>query len=128
MKPFIFSWGLIFLAALFDTYAALIVKMRFKELGVINFGSLQSIISYILKMISSPLLFSAIFAYVLAPVLWFFALNRIDLSVGYPVLVIFHLVFITLFAFLFLKEGMTIYKIIGLVLFILSLYFFYKQK
>ena len=125
-KFFSLSWGLIILAALFDSYAAFIVKTKFNELGAINFSSLQGVVSYIAKFLKSPLMLTAVIAFVLAPGLWFLALNRIDLSVGYPALVGFHLIFVLVFGIFCLGEVMTVNKSIAVVLIFISLYFLYR--
>lgn len=127
MKGFILSWGIIFLSALFDSYAAYVVKYKFNELGKFNFDSFQSFWLYFSKFFGSPLLLSGIVAFAFAPALWFIALNRVDLSVGYPVLVVFHLLFVILTGQFLLGESINIYKIIGTVLILLSLFFFYKS-
>jgi multidrug transporter EmrE-like cation transporter len=127
MKDLIFSWGLIFLSALCDSYAAFIVKTQFNKLGKIDFSSFKSVLKYLYIFFQNPILFTALLTFFAAPALWFVALNRIDLSVGYPVLVGFHLVFVLVFGILFLGEGMTVNKAIGCVLILLSLYFFYKK-
>lgn len=124
MKIFLLSWGLIILAALFDSYAAFIVKSRFNELGELNFNSLKSIIDYLFNFIKSPLILSGVLAFALAPILWFVALNKIEVSVGYPILVAFHLIFIVLFATLLLGEAITISKVIGMILIIFALFLF----
>jgi multidrug transporter EmrE-like cation transporter len=122
MKQFIFSWGFIVLAALFDSGAAFIVKTRFNELGKINFASFTSIVSYMVNFLKSPFLIFGTILFVLAPMFWFLALNRVEVSVGYPVLVALHLIFITLLAILFLGEPVTWQRIIGAVLILISLY------
>jgi multidrug transporter EmrE-like cation transporter len=127
MKDFFLSWGLIFLSALFDSYAAFIVKTQFIKLGKIDFSSFKSVLKYLYVFFQNPILFTAIITFFAAPALWFIALNRIDLSVGYPVLVGFHLVFVLIFGIVFLSEGMTVNKAIGCFLILLSLYFFYKK-
>lgn len=127
MKPFFLTWGLVFLAALFDSYASLVVKIKFNELGHIDFSSSRNFFNYVLKFVKSPLLLSALITFVSAPALWFLALNRLDLSVGYPVLVAFHLIFILLFGVFFLNEGITTNKAIGTLLIFVSLYLFYKK-
>jgi multidrug transporter EmrE-like cation transporter len=66
-------------------------------------------------------------AFIAAPALWFIALNRLDLSIGYPILVGFHLLFVLIFGTWFLHETMTLNKMIGTVFVFLSLYFFYKN-
>ncbi len=126
MKDFLLSWGLIILSALCDSYAAFIVKMKFNELGHIDFSSTQNFIRYILEFVKSPVLLTAVITFLVAPFLWFLALNRIDLSVGYPGLVGFHLVFIMTFGIFFLGEPITVRKMIGVFLVVVSFYFLHE--
>ena len=121
MKHFLLSWGLIILSALFDSYAAYIVKKEFNSLGEFDFSSFKAFFNYILKFMQSPWLVSALIAFILAPALWFVALNKIELTIGYPLLVGFHLIFILLFGFYLLDESMSIYKVIGCALLMVSL-------
>jgi small multidrug resistance pump len=127
MKTFLLTYGLIFCSALFDSYAAFIVKTKFNELGHLDFTSARSFFSYIFNLLKSPLLLSAVVAFVAAPGLWFLALNRVDLSVGYPILVGFHLLFVLIFGIFLLNETISVNKMIGAGLILLSLYFFYKN-
>lgn len=122
----LFGWILIILSAFLDSYAAFIVKTKFNELGKLNLKSWSGIIDYISQFIKSPILITAIVAFVCAPGLWFLALNRINLSVGYPILVGFHLIFVLIFGVYFLSEEFDVYKGIGTGLILLSLYFFTK--
>jgi multidrug transporter EmrE-like cation transporter len=126
-KEFFFSWGMVFLSALFDSYAAYIVKTQFNKLGKLDFGSFKSAIEYISTFVQNPILISAVVTFAAAPAMWFVALNRLDLSVAYPILVGFHLVFVLVFGVFLLEEGMTTYKAIGCALVLLSLYFFNKH-
>lgn len=126
MKGFILSWGLIIVSALCDSYAAFIVKVKFNELGPIDFSSLRNFMRYFWEFVKSPLLLTAAITFIVAPVLWFLALNRIDLSVGYPGLVGFHLVFIITFGLFFLGEPMTARKWAGIVLVAISFWFLYE--
>jgi multidrug transporter EmrE-like cation transporter len=126
MRVFLMSYGLIFLSALFDSYAAFIVKTRFNELGHFDLSSFRAFWSYMVNLFRSPLLVSAVVAFVAAPGLWFLALNRMDLSVGYPLLVGFHLLFVFIFGIFFLNESVNVSKLIGSTLVVASLYFFYK--
>ena len=125
LKTFL-PWFLIFLAALFDSYASYVVKYKFNEMGDIKLNSFHSIISYLRPLLLSPFFLSGIFLFILAPILWFFALNKIDLSVGYPVLVTFHLIFVYLLSFLLLAENFNLYKLFGSILLIISVFLFYK--
>ncbi len=128
MKTFMSSWGLIVLSAFLDSYAAFIVKTKFNDLGKINYNSASAVLEYLLNFVRSPLLVTAIIAFVSAPGLWFLALNRIDLSVGYPILVGFHLIFILIFGVSFLGEPFDVNKLIGTFFIFFSLYFFYRSK
>ena len=127
MKEFLSSWGLVFLSALFDSYAAFIVKRQFNTLGKIDFSSFNSFFEYILLFFKNPLLITALITFLCAPGLWFIALNKLDLSIAYPVLVVFHLIFILLAGILLLGEGLSLNKAIGCSLILISLYFFYKN-
>ena len=127
VKSFLLSWGLIILSALFDSYAAFVVKWKFNQLGPFDTSSTGSVLNYLGKFIQSPLLATAVVTFCLAPGLWFFALNRVQLSVGYPTLVGFHLIFILIFGLLFLGEPLTQTKTVGLALIFLSLFFLFKS-
>ncbi|MBH45149.1 MAG: hypothetical protein CMC93_00855 [Flavobacteriaceae bacterium] len=125
LKTFL-PWFLIFLAALFDSYASYVVKYKFNEMGDIKLNSLHSIISYLRPLLLSPFFLSGVLLFMLAPVLWFFALNKIDLSIGYPVLLSFHLIFVFLISFVLLNENINLYKISGVILLLFSIFLFYR--
>ena len=126
-KEFLISWGLVVFSALLDSYAAYIVKTQFNKLGKFDFSNLKSIWDYMLHFLQQPILLTAVVAFVAAPGFWFIALNRLDLSVAYPVLVGFHLIFVLGFGVTLLNEGMSVDKIIGCCLVLISLYFFNKN-
>ena len=125
-KVFLFGWAFIVLSALFDSYASFIVKMKFNDLGAIDLHSFRNTMRYLSAFFRSPLLLTAMMTFVLAPALWFLALNRVDLSAGYPTLVGFHLLFILIFGIFFLGEPLTLRKGVGVTLVLLSFYFLRK--
>ncbi len=124
MKGFLLSWGMVFLSALFDSYAAYIVKTQFNKLGKLDFSSWKGFYDYMIVFFKNPIMLTALATFIAAPAMWFVALNKLDLSVAYPVLVGFHLLFVLFFGVLFLDEGMTANKAIGSLLVLVSLYFF----
>lgn len=126
-KAFFLSWGLIILSALFDSYAAFVVKWKFNQMGPIDFNSTRHVFDYLSRFVQSPFLMTAVVTFCLAPGLWFFALNRVQLSVGYPTLVGFHLIFILIFGIFFLNEPLTARKATGVLLVLSSLYFLFKS-
>ena len=117
------SWILIIFSALLDSYAAFVVKMKFNELGPMDFSSFSGFLHYMGAFVRSPLLVTGVLAFATAPALWFLALNRLELSVGYPALVGCHLLFIMIFGLYFLGEPVTANKLIGASLVMVSFYF-----
>lgn len=117
------SWLLVAIAALFEAYTAFIVKYRFNELGELNIKSIRSIFEYLIPFFSSPLLLLGVVTFGTAPVLWFIALNRLDLSVAYPVLVSLHLIFVLGFGLFFLEEALTTFKVLGIMCILAGLLF-----
>ncbi|TAF65866.1 MAG: hypothetical protein EAZ55_07750 [Cytophagales bacterium] len=128
MKNFIINYGLIIASAFLDSYAAFVMKKQFNKLGLIDYSTLESVLIYLYKFIQNPLLITAVIGFIVAPLLSFLAFNRLELSVGYPILVGFHLVFGFMFSALFLEENLTTYKIIGCILIFISLYLFYRTS
>lgn len=126
MKASILSWGLVVGAALFDSYAAFVVKLKFNQLGKIDLSSLSSFLQYMTTFLKSPLLLSAIVTFCLAPGLWFLALNRLELSSAYPVLVGIHLLCVLLFGVGVLGEQLTVSKAIGTGLVFVAMYLFHR--
>ena len=128
MKLSTLSWILVILSALFDSYASFIVKSQMNFVGKMEYNSLRSILSYLWNFFQSPLLFTALLTFLLAPVLWFFSLNHLNLSSAYPILISFHLLFVLIFGFAFLEEEFTINKIVGIFLLIMSIILLHNDK
>ncbi len=124
MLRFWSSWGLVVLSAVCDSYAAYVVKHKFNMQGEMDWSSLAAVKSYLWQFIQSPLLLTAIVTFVAAPALWFFALNRLELSVAYPVLVALHLVLVMLTGAFLLGEEVNGFKVAGTVLLLASLLLF----
>ena len=120
-----FSLILIPLSALLDTYAAYVFKQMFKKNRSTENHLISGLLVFFITAIRKPFFLSGIIAYALAPTAWFFALNGIELSVGYPLLVAFHLVFVLLFAIIFLQEQLTRNKLIGCICIFLSVCFLF---
>ena len=125
MKVLWSGWFLVFLSALFDSYAAFIVKKQYNQLGEIDYKTFKGFTEYMWVFVQSPILLTAVVTFVAAPALWFLALNRLELSVAYPVLVGLHLIFVLIAGMFFLGEPITMGKGVGTALIFASLFFFY---
>jgi multidrug transporter EmrE-like cation transporter len=122
-----FALILILLSALLDTYAAYVFKQMFKKDRSNENRLISGLLVFFVTTIRKPFFLSGVIAYALAPTTWFFALNSIELSVGYPLLVAFHLVFVFLFAIIFLQEELTQNRLIGCICIFLSVCFLFTN-
>jgi len=118
--------ALIFSSALLDSLSAYIVKSQFNKLGRINIDSFSNVLTYLITFFKNPVLLLALLAFFLAPCLWFFALNKLELSTAYPILVGFHLVFVMIIGLVLLGEQVTPSKIFASILIGLSVWILYK--
>lgn len=120
------AYVLIIVSAFLDSLAAYIVKTQFNKLGPIDFSSIHHVLTYLYTFFKNPVLIIGVMAFVMAPGIWFLALNRLELSVGYPVLVGFHLLFVMILGLAFLGEQFTLNKMLATLLIGLSVWILYK--
>ena len=123
-----FSWFLIFFSSFCEAFSATIVKLRHNELGHVSFTDMGELARFTFDFFQDPWLILAGIAFVLSPICWFIALNRVQLSIGYPVLVVFHVIFIIYFSSFMLDENFDYNKMIGFGLMLVSLYCFRKEE
>ena len=128
MRNFLLSYGILFVAAFADSFALFAIKRKFNELGDINLSSFSGFISYMLNFLQSPIMIVAILVYAIAPILSFYAFSKLDLSIGYPLLVALHIFFIIILSGLYLSESITVYKIISGILIIIAVILLYKKN
>lgn len=127
MINFILSWGLIFLSAICDVSTMIFVKKRYIQIGNFPLDSLPAFFKYLVHFFSSPLSIIFLCLFFASPFLWFIALNRINLSIGYPVSIGIRLILVFLSSYLLLGEGLNFQKILALFLIFFSLYLFYRS-
>jgi|SRR3990167_10234573 len=92
--------------------------------GVIASTLVPSIGSF-LKTVFSPIVFLGFVVYGISAILWLFVLQKFPLSVAYPALSLTYVVVVILSVFL-LKEPINSFKIAGMLLIILGVYFLFK--
>lgn len=126
MKMIFSPWVMIFISALLECLSIYFIKLRFNELGNINVSSFSLVVNYLINFIKSPYAVFAIFAFIASPLLWFFALSKIELSYGYPVSIALKLILIFLSSYLFLHEKINQSKVIGVILLLISLFLLNK--
>lgn len=127
LANWLLSYGLIILSAFLDSFAAYMVKARFGQIESINFSSSKLFLKWLLNFIDSPMMILALVGFIIAPGLWFLALNRIQLSVGYLFLVAFHVVFVLILSIGYLGEPLTIRKVGAAILLLGSIVLIYDR-
>lgn len=115
----------IFGSIFFTVYGQLILKWR-----IVNYGALpeQSMdkIYFLFKLLLDPFIFSGFFAAFIASFFWMAAMTKFDLSHAYPIIVGGLAIFTSLIAIVFLKEPLSVYKVLGIFLIVLGVYFVSK--
>ena len=115
MKDFIFTWGFIMTAAGFDVVAVILIKMRLNILGPVKFSSFTETFTYCFNVISTVQTFFATLVILLSPVLYGFALSRINLSTAYPLIIGFSAISLVLCSIFILNEPVSTNKLIGII-------------
>ena len=125
MNQFFLTWGLVILAAFMDVAGILVIKLRLNFLGPIRFESFYSTFVYCLKIISTPLTFLAALVIILSPVIYAFALSRMNLSIAYPLIIGFSAIFLLILSYIILNETITFNNILGILLILAGIFFIY---
>lgn len=107
---------------LFTVYGQLILKWR-----IVKYGALPELLSdklfFLAKLLFDPFIFSGFLAGFIASFFWMAAMTKFELSHAYPIIVGGLALLTSLFAIVFLKEPITAYKIIGIILIVAGVYF-----
>lgn len=127
MREFLLSWGLIIFAAFIDVLAVLIIKIRLNVLGAIQFDGFLNVLKYCVKVISTPVTFFATLFLFLSPVVYAFALSRINLSIAYPIIIAFSSIFLLAFSTIILNETLTTKHLIGVLFILVGIFIIYLR-
>lgn len=111
----------IFLAAI----GQLLLKRGMTLMGPMDF-SVNNIWPLVLNALKSIYIWVAAFCYVSGMILWMFILSKVKLSVAYPATSLIY-VLVIFSSWLFLKESLGVYQIIGSVLVVAGLFFLFKS-
>lgn len=125
MNQFFLTWGLVIIAALMDVAGILVIKLRLNVLGPIKFDSVNGTFVYCLKIISTPLTFLAAVIIALSPVIYAFALSRMNLSIAYPLIIGFSAIFLLILSYMILNESITLNNILGMLLILFGISLIY---
>lgn len=102
-----------------------IVGQFFLKKGVLASSLTPSVESFV-KTVFTPYVLLGFLLYGASSVFWLFVLQKFPLSVAYPALSLTYVVIVALSIFA-LKEPVTSFKMVGVLLIIAGVYFLFKQ-
>ena len=106
---------------LFTVYGQLVLKWR-----IVNYGAMPedfgSKLVFLFKLLFDPYIFSGFAAAFVASFFWMAAMTKLELSFAYPIIVGGLALVTSAFAIIFLKEALTMYKILGICFIIFGVY------
>lgn len=108
-------------------YTLLIINIFLTSIGqlFLKKSSLLTINQNIFEKILNPFFLLGLFFYGISTLLWIKILEKIDISIAYPLMAISYII-VTIGANIFFQEGITTSKIIGMIFIILGVYFIAK--
>ena len=127
MKLFFLTWGLVVLAALMDVAGIIVIKLRLNFLGPVKYDSFFNVITYCLKIISTHASFIAAIVIFISPVIYAFALSRMNLSIAYPLIIGFSAIFLLILSYIILNESITVNNFIGILLILFGIFLVYLK-
>ena len=121
MMGYFYIFGTIF----FTVYGQIILKWRIVKYGALP-ESLSDKLIFLIKLLFDPWIFSGFFAAFIASFFWMAAMTKFDVSHAYPIIVGGLAILTSIFAVIFLKEPYNVFKIGGLLLIVVGVYFLSK--
>ena len=121
MMGYVYIFGTVF----FTVYGQIVLKWRIVKYGTLP-DSFADKLLFLAKLLFDPWIFSGFFAAFIASFFWMAAMTKFDVSQAYPIIVGGLAVLTSLFAITILKEPVSFYKILGLLLVVLGVYFLGK--
>ena len=112
----------IFGTVFFTVYGQLILKWRIVKYSALPEQTIDKIY-FLFKLLLDPYIFSGFFSAFIASFFWMAAMTKFDLSHAYPIIVGGLAVFTSLIAIVFLKEPLSIYKVLGIFFIVTGVYF-----
>lgn len=111
-------WILVITSVLLGCVGQLLMKKGVSILGELNLVTLKGL----LCTFSNKYVFFGFFSYGISSIIWLSVLSKFPLSTAYPLLSLGY-VFVIIFSWIFFKETLTIFKIVGVLSICLGVFF-----
>ena len=121
MIGYLYIFGTIF----FTVYGQIVLKWRIVKYGALPENLGEKII-FLTKLLFDPWIFSGFFAAFIASFFWMAAMTKFDVSHAYPIIVGGLAILTSIFAVILLKEPYNLFKVVGLLLIVIGVYFLSK--
>lgn len=118
---YFYIFGTIF----FTVYGQLILKWRINDYGVLPDGILEKT-QFLFNLLMDPWIFSGFASAFVASFFWMAAMTKFDVSHAYPIIVGGLAILTSVFAVIFLKESVSSFKIMGVILIVAGVFFLSK--
>lgn len=128
MKELFLSWGMLVISVAFNAFGVFVVKAKLNELGSIKVDTFEACLKYFLTLLQYPLVIFGVVLFFLSPFLFTIALSRMQIAIAYPAQIGLNFLFLIVLAVLFLGEKITMFKILGIGLILLGIYFLNKGQ
>lgn len=109
------------LSILFGAVGALLMKLGSSQLGVIQIGTLQDIISFVSKILTNLTIIGGMSMYFLSAALWVYLLTKLDVSVVQPILALTYVV-TPILAIMFINETVPPARWLGIVVIVFGVF------
>ncbi len=122
-NTWVMSWGMLLASIVMNSLGAFAIKYKMNQLGSLGLDSFSGGLRYLGQLFSSPAGLIGGVLFVLAPFVFAVALSRMEASVAFPIQAGLNFLILVGLAVLFLGEGLTPAKGLGLVLIVAGVYF-----
>lgn len=120
-------YALIFLfaAILLGAFGQIAMKYGMNKVGEITASSFFSLSGFF-KVFGNAYVVLGVGLYIVSLLTWLIALSRLDVSFMYPLIAVGYVI-VAMFAFIFLKENITLFRWIGIIFIVVGSYFILKS-
>ncbi len=116
----IFDILAIFISIFLAVVGQLLLKMGMLRVGKFSFN-ISTLVHQYARILLNPFVIAGLFAFFISMLIWLYVLSRMELSFAYP-FVALNYVLILFGSYFLLKETITLYKMIGVVVIIIGVY------
>lgn len=117
MPPYL----IILIPILTATTAQILFKKGISEFGNLEF-SVSGVFNLIPRILQSPWLLTGMFLFGISFLVYLFVISKLQLSVAYPIITSAGVILISLIAWVFFKEALSVLQIVGIAVIVFGIF------